>query len=178
MFDTMTVTKVGGAFCGALLVYLLAAFAGEMIYSPGGDHDATGEEHAKAYVIDTGADEEDGHEEESADAPAASGDLLADADPDKGAKAFAKCKACHKLDAGKNAVGPHLFGIVGRPIAAVDGYKYSSALAEVGGDWTPEALNAWLEDPRAFAKGTKMTAKTKKPEDRINLIAYLQTIGG
>ena len=174
MFDTMTLTKAGGALCGALLIYLLGVWGAELIYHSGGGHGAHGEEHAKAYVIDTGSEEGAGAAEEGPDFAA----LFAEADAGKGERAFAKCKACHKLGDGENGTGPHLFALVGRPIGGVDGYSYSSALAEIGGNWTPEALNDWLENPGAFAKGTKMSFKTPKIADRVNLIAYLQTIGG
>jgi len=39
-----------------------------------------------------------------------------------------KCKSCHKLEDGKNATGPHLYSVVGRPVAGVEGFKYSDAL--------------------------------------------------
>ena len=56
MFDTMTITKATGAVCGSLLVYLLAAWAGDSLYHVGHDSHG-GEEIAQAYTIDTGADE-------------------------------------------------------------------------------------------------------------------------
>ena len=37
MFDTMTLTKVTGAVCGSLLVYLFISWAGESIYGGGGE---------------------------------------------------------------------------------------------------------------------------------------------
>ena len=49
MFDTMTFTKVLGALCGSLLVFLLGAWAAEELYRTGGGKDQT-----QAYVIDTG----------------------------------------------------------------------------------------------------------------------------
>ena len=65
-----------------------------------------------------------------------------------GERVFGKCKACHKLD-GTNGTGPHLNGVVGREIAAVDGFAYSDALAGMSGDqWTPENLNGFLENPK------------------------------
>ena len=41
MFDTMTITKAGGALCGSLLIFLLAKWAGEGLYhvSAGGHVD-------------------------------------------------------------------------------------------------------------------------------------------
>ena len=49
MFDTMTVTKVGGAFCGALLAFLLLNWLADGIYSSEGRH---GEHAEAAYVIE------------------------------------------------------------------------------------------------------------------------------
>jgi cytochrome c len=52
-------------------------------------------------------------------------------------------------------------------------------MAEHGGDWTPEALNAFLENPKGWMPGTKMSfAGLPDVEDRANLIAYLETFGG
>ncbi|WP_299427918.1 cytochrome c family protein [uncultured Shimia sp.] len=102
-------------------------------------------------------------------------DLLPQADSAKGEKAFKKCKACHTVDqGGKKKTGPNLFGIVGAPVASVDGYKYSKALVALGGTWSVDQLDAFLTKPKALVKGTKMTfAGMKKATDRANLIAYL-----
>jgi len=76
-------------------------------------------------------------------------------------------------------VGPHLYSLIDRPIAIVDGFGYSEVLATKGGEWDIETLQAFLEDPKGWAPGTKMSfSGLKKPEDRADLIAYLQTIGG
>ncbi|PIE08276.1 MAG: cytochrome c family protein [Rhodobacterales bacterium] len=116
----------------------------------------------------------------AAEAPAddAFAALYAAADPAKGEKAFKKCKACHSLEQGVNGTGPSLYGVVGRPIGTAEGFKYSADIAGNGGTWTPEELNIWLENPKAYAGSSKMNTKTKKAEDRANLIAYLATIGG
>ncbi|WP_136636473.1 c-type cytochrome [Pseudooceanicola onchidii] len=172
MFDTMTITKVGGAFCGALLVFLLGNWAAELLYSTeSGGH---GDEYTQAYVIETGEEEGGAAEEEGPDFAT----LLASADVASGSKVFGKCKACHKID-GTNATGPHLDGVVGRAVDAVDGYAYSGALEAVFDTWTPEHLNTFLENPKGAAPGTKMSfAGLRKAEDRADLIAYLQSIGG
>ncbi|MHC0052386.1 c-type cytochrome [Actibacterium sp. D379-3] len=172
MFDTMTITKIVGGFCGALLIFLLGSWAGDALYSTGGGH---GDEGHQAYVIDTGEDE-GGAEEAVAEVPFA--DVLASADVAKGEKVFSKCKACHKID-GTNATGPHLDGVVGRPAGAVEGFGYSGALTAVVDVWTPEHISDFLINPKSFAPGTKMSfAGLKKVEDRANLIAYLETLGG
>jgi S-disulfanyl-L-cysteine oxidoreductase SoxD len=97
-----------------------------------------------------------------------------------GETVFKKCSACHKVgDDAKNAVGPALNGIVDAPMAQVEGFKYSATLAEMGAGgaiWDAASLHAFLENPRGFVKGTKMSfAGLKKPEDRDAVIAYLST---
>ncbi len=174
MFDTMTVTKVGGALCGALLIFLLLNWAADGIYSTEAGH---GDHAEAAYVIEVegeSAEADHGDAAETVDVAA----LVAAGDVAKGAKLFGKCKACHKIDDGANATGPSLFGIVGKDVASVAGFKYSSPMAAVEGDWTVELLNTFLTKPKVMVPGTKMSfAGLKKDADRANLIAYLQTIG-
>lgn len=173
MFDTMTLTKAGGALCGALLIFLLANWGAETLYTTGGA--GHGEEAAQAYTIATA--EGEGEAAPAAEGPAFA-DVLASADAAAGEKVFGKCKACHKVD-GTNATGPHLDGIVNRDIGSVDGFGYSATLAGLDGAWTPEALSGFLENPKGYAAGTKMSfAGLPKIEDRANVIAYLQSLGG
>lgn len=167
MFDTMTLTKIGGGFLGALLILLLGKWAAEELYHVGGHGEA-------AYVIEV----EEAPAGGDAEAEVSIEELLASADVAKGAKVFKKCGACHKLEAGANGTGPSLYGVVGHDIGSVEGYSYSGALIALEGDWTPEALNGFLAKPKAYAPGTAMGfAGLKKPTDRANVIAYLQTIG-
>ena len=97
-----------------------------------------------------------------------------------GEKVFRKCKACHAVGEGaENKIGPVLNGIIDRPVASVEGFGYSdvlTGLAAEGKTWTPEELAAFLEKPRKYAKGTKMSfAGLRKEDDRMNVIAYLAT---
>jgi cytochrome c len=106
--------------------------------------------------------------------------LLATADPAAGERVFAKCRSCHTLEeGGADGLGPHLYGVVGKPIGSQSGsFGYSSAIASHGGNWTFENLDHWLESPRGFADGTNMSFPgLPKVEDRANLIAYLNTMG-
>ncbi len=97
-------------------------------------------------------------------------------DATKGKKVFRKCKACHVVDSAKNRVGPTLQGVVGRQIAAVDGFKYSDAFKKQDIAWTPENLTKFLAKPKAFIKGTKMSfGGLRKPADIENVIAYIQS---
>ena len=170
MFDTMTITKAGGALCGSLLVFLLAGWAAEGLYHTGGGH---GDEVVQAYVIDTGADETETAAAEEVDFAT----LYAAADAAAGEKVFAKCRACHKID-GTDGTGPHLNGVVERAKAASPGFAYSDALKAMAGTaWTPENLYAFLQNPRGYAPGNKMSfAGLPKVEDRANVIAYLATL--
>jgi cytochrome c2 len=120
--------------------------------------------------------------EPTAEAPAENTELAA-ADPAliaAGEKVFKKCAACHKVgDGAKNAVGPMLNGIVGRAAGSVDGFKYSKPLAGMAAGglvWDDAALHAFLENPKGYLKGTKMSfAGLKAAEDRDAVIAYLST---
>ncbi len=176
MFDTMTMTKTLGALCGALLILLLSAWAAGALYHVGGS--GHGDHAQQAYVIEVEGADDHGEAEAEEEGPSFQ-ELLAAADVAKGAKAFSKCKACHKLEDGSNATGPHLFGVVGRAVGSVDGFGYSGKLVAVADNWSPENLDEFLANPKAFAPGTKMSFKGfKKPADRANMIAYLQSIGG
>ena len=167
MFDTMKFTMITASICGALLVFLLLKWAGEELFHVGGHY---GEQ--QAYVIDT--DEEDVAEAVE-EVPFAT--LMASADLGSGEKVFRKCSACHKLEDGANATGPHLYGVVGRAKASVDGFGYSGALAGLDGEWSIDNLSAFLEKPSAYVAGTSMNfAGLSKPQDRADLIAYLESV--
>jgi cytochrome c len=102
--------------------------------------------------------------------------LLASADPAAGQKASKRCATCHTFnDGGANRIGPNLWGIVGQDKGAVDGFKYSDAIRDMGGVWSYADLNAFLADPKGFLKGTKMNfAGIKSVEDRAAIIAYMR----
>ena len=171
MFDTMTMTKIMGGFCGAFLVFLLGGFFAEFIY-----HEKShGDDHHQAYTIDTGEDDAGGEEV----VEVAFADVYATADASEGPKLFRKCSACHKVEQGENSTGPYLAGIVGRPVEAAEGFgAYSGALSAATDVWTPEALNAFLENPKGYANGTSMNfAGFSKIEDRANIIAWLEQQG-
>lgn len=116
------------------------------------------------------------------EAPAPAGAATA-ADPTllaEGEKVFKKCAACHKVgDDAKNGTGPLLNGIVGRAAGDIEGFKYSKpllAMASEGLVWDDASLHAFLENPKGFMKGTKMSfAGLKKEDERAAVIAYLAT---
>lgn len=167
MFDTMVITKAVAGLCTALLFFLVGKWVADELYMPHGAAPV-------AYVIDLG--EEDAAVDEG---PAEEIDVMAlyaDASASAGEGLWRNCRACHSLEEGRHGVGPSLYGVVGRAIDAIDGFNYSGALLVLGDTWTVEALNAFLENPRAAAPGTTMSyAGMRSLQDRLNLIAYLDS---
>lgn len=104
----------------------------------------------------------------------------ADGDAAAGEKFFkSRCKACHTIEeGGKNKSGPNLFGVfgatAGQRVASFE-KKHSKALKGSGIVWSEETLDSFLTNPKALVKGTKMSIKVGKEDDRENLIAYLKT---
>lgn len=105
--------------------------------------------------------------------------LLAAADPAKGETVFAKCTACHTINqGGANGIGPNLWAALGKTHGHVAGFAYSDALKSVPGNWTFEAMDAWLASPRKYANGTKMSfAGLSNPEDRAAVMVYMNNQG-
>lgn len=173
MFDTMTFTKIVGGFCGAFLIFLLGGWAADLIYTSGEGGHGEGEQ---AYLIEV---PEGGAGAQPADAGPPFEELLASADVAAGETAFRACSSCHKVEEGVNGTGPSLYGVVGRPVDAVPGFNYSGALEQVVDVWTPEHINDFITNPRGYAPGTAMTYNgMRDPQDRANLIAWLDSLDG
>ena len=171
---SITFNQVAGAALGALLVFLLLGFGSDLIYHGVGGH---GDDEVLAFALDTG-DEDAAQPAEDAPAEVSLAALVAEADIDAGATVYNQCKACHKIEDGANGVGPHLWGVVGREIAAVDGFAYSDALKAKDGVWDLETLSAWLENPADWAPGTTMGyAGLADAADRVNVVAYMNAQG-
>ena len=169
MFDTMTMTKVVGGLCGTFLIYLLGGWAAETIYHGGGGHG----DGAQAYVIEVATETAEAEVVEEVDF----GVVMASASAADGEGLWRNCRSCHALEPGVNGVGPTLYGVVGRDVAAVDGFNYSGALVAVADVWTPDHLNGFLENPKGYAPGTAMGYNgMRSVEDRANLIAYLESV--
>lgn len=179
MFDTMVITKIVAALCGALLIFLVGKWAADALYMPA----HTGDHAQAVYPLPAEASAEDAPAVVADEAPAAAVEetvdvmtLYAQADAAAGETLWRNCRACHVLEAGRNGTGPSLYGVVGRAIDAVEGFNYSGALLAMGDTWTVEALNTFLESPRAAAPGTRMGyAGMRSMTDRLNLIAYLES---
>jgi len=117
-----------------------------------------------------------------AEGPIDWGTVLPAADVKAGEAVFAKCKSCHNADnGGPNGTGPNLWAVVGRKPGSHAGFAYSPGMTDFGAKqpaWDYEHLSEFLTAPQKYIAGTKMGfVGLKKPEDRINLIAYLHTLG-
>lgn len=84
------------------------------------------------------------------------------------------CGGCHSVDA--NRIGPRHRNVVGRAVASVPGYDYSSALRKLGGVWTPARLDLWLSGTQKMAPGSKMYLELDDPAERRLIIIYLQSV--
>jgi cytochrome c len=172
--DSFQLNKLAGAFLGTVFILMSVSLISDtLFYSPVPEK--------PGYIVEAA--------EPAAGEGAAAGDtaaiepiapLLASADAAAGEALFKKCAACHTPESGgANKVGPNLWGIVGRPIAAHAGFGYSAALKEYAsnGAWDYEKLSAFIAAPKATVKGTAMGyAGLKKADERANLIAYLRSL--
>ena len=116
------------------------------------------------------------------DTPPDWGTVLKTADVSAGEAKTAACKACHMFDpAGTNNIGPGLYGVLGRKPASHPGFSYSAGMTAFGAKqpvWDYQHVYEFLKSPGAYIDGTKMTFMgLKSPQDRINVIAYLHTLG-
>jgi cytochrome c len=105
-------------------------------------------------------------------------ELLAMGDAEAGQAVAKKCAACHSFEeGGPNKIGPDLWGVIGRDIASVPDFSYSSALTDKEGAWDYDKLNSFISSPKGWAPGTKMTfAGLRKPEDRADVLMYLRSL--
>ena len=167
----LTFNKVAGALLATALAIVglrelsSGIFSDEKVQKPG-------------FAVEVAADTTGG-EAAAADVPPDWGTVLPKADVAAGQAVFAKCQSCHSLTA--NGTGPDLMGVVGRKPGSEPGFAYSPAMQEFGAKqpiWDYEHIYEFVKNPQAYISGTKMTfVGLKKPEDRINVIAYLHTQG-
>ncbi len=116
---------------------------------------------------------------EGGGAEAAKPTNFAAGDVAKGAEVFKKCASCHSITSGgANGIGPNLYGVMGQKHGHIAGFAYSAGLLAKPGNWDFEGMDAWLKSPKKYAEGTKMSfAGLSKPEDRADVIAYLNAQG-
>ena len=169
--DTFELNKIAGGILATLLVMYFINAIGNIAVSPH-DLDAVAypvPEMEGAVTAAPAAAEEEG--------PSLAA-LLASADVDKGKKVAKKCVACHTFEqGGKNKIGPNLWNIVGRDMATMGGFSYSSKMTAVEGSWSFESIDNFLTNPKKYVPGNKMTFPgLKKATDRANVIAFLRSL--
>jgi cytochrome c len=167
--DNIEFTKIAGAVLAALLLIVGTKTLVESKAESAGQK--------VGYTLPAATAAPAGDKAAAAGAPAAGGDvmtLLAKANAENGKAVFAKCKSCHAVEKGKNAVGPSLWGVVDRAKGSVDGFGYSDAMKAKGGNWTFQDLAAFIANPKGYVAGTKMVFNgLPAAADQADLIAYL-----
>ena len=101
---------------------------------------------------------------------------LATASPERGEKVFRTCTACHAVDAdAPPGIGPNLWAVVGRAVASAEGFdRYTPAMRSLGGAWSPERLDRYLQQPMTEVEGTTMVFPgLASAADRADVIAWL-----
>ena len=166
--DSFEINKVLGALLGTCLVLLGVHIASGAIFTP-----PTAAKPGYEIVVP----EQTGGPAPAAPAEVPIESMLPTASIQAGTADVKVCQACHNFQKDQgNKVGPDLYGVVGRPVASVAGFNYSSALKAKGGTWTFDALNTWLANPRADVPGTLMTfAGVESEKQRADIIDYLNS---
>ncbi len=119
-------------------------------------------------------------------APAFAGDAA------KGENDFKKCKACHSITAPDGTdvvkggkVGPNLYGVVGRPLASVEGFAYGDGIKEAAAKglvWDEAMIAAYVVDPTAWLDqqtgdaGAKSKMTFKLASGGEDVAAYLASV--
>ena len=168
----LEVNKILASIIFAVLIVTLIGHFGDLLIDiEHHDHKET------AYKIDveemSTSDDSTAKKEEVIEPISA---LLASASIENGEKIFKKCSTCHNYEKGSaNKVGPHLWNLINRPKANVEGFAYSKELADYGGEWGYEELAEFLYKPKKYIKGTKMNfTGLKKVKDRADIVYFLR----
>ena len=171
--DDLGFNKIAGAvLVTALAIFGLRELSNELFQ----DHPAA----KPGYAITIAADAGGGAA--PVELPIDWGTELPKADVNAGKAVAAKCQSCHNLDSGgPNMTGPNLYGVLGRKPGSHPGFAYSSGMTDFGGKqpvWDFVHINDFITAPQKYIDGTKMTfVGLKQRQDRINVIAYLHTLG-
>ncbi|MBL6785184.1 MAG: cytochrome c family protein [Rickettsiales bacterium] len=151
------------------LIAMLCGFFTNLFYNPDYHNNKRGYQVA---VVETSTKKAKEKEE-----PVNIVEVMKLASLEKGKSLSKKCTACHSFNkGGPNKVGPNLWNIIETDIAAKPGYTYSKALAAIDGVWTYDAMYQFLNKPKKYAPGTKMSfIGFKKPKDIASMIEFLRS---
>ncbi|SEP02096.1 c-type cytochrome [Aquisalimonas asiatica] len=87
-----------------------------------------------------------------------------------------QCAGCHAVAPGSHRAGPSLHNILNRPAGAVSEFQYSPAMENADVVWTPETLDAFLENPEQVVPGSRMVFWGLDERERELVIRYLREI--
>ncbi len=174
----LEINKIAGAILLAGVIAMVSGLVAEGLYT-GTIAEKNENEGKRGYTI-AGAETAgaEGGAPAAEEKPVDIAPLMAKADVKAGEAVSKKCTSCHTFDkGGKNGVGPNQWGLVGNHFAHKDDYSYSAAImAMKDKKWGLQELSDFLTSPNKYIPGTKMSfAGIKNPQDRANLIAYLNT---
>ncbi len=166
----MELNKIAASILLSGLIIMMVSNVVDMLYSP--------EEYKIEHqtIVATGNNESQQKIEQVA---LDLGVLMQNASFEKGKSAAKKCIACHSFEKGEmNKVGPNLWNVVGNKKAHLgDSFNYSKAVLERGGKWGYEELFAFLKNPKAYIKGTRMAfAGISNPQEIADLVSYLRQL--
>ncbi len=89
---------------------------------------------------------------------------FAEGDAAAGEGLWRNCRSCHSIVDDSDTViqrggrtGPNLYGLPGRAVASIDGFRYSAPLLAFaampeGAEWTEELFVDYVADPTAFLR--------------------------
>ena len=170
--------KIFCAILSAILVYLLASFLSELLYNVD-NKKATKLSYNIENVEDNNKDFDKVNIESELKVitELELNQLLEKADLDKG-KTFVNknCASCHDFNMPiKNKIGPSLAKVIDRKIGNLSDYKYSKTLLNIDKEWNIVNLYYFLEKPKEWAPGTKMSYRGITDKQKLlNTIRYLK----
>jgi len=88
----------------------------------------------------------------------------------------ARCAGCHEDGRGQVTLGPSLVGIIGRKAGTQGGGTNSRGLTDSDITWDEASLRSYLASPSEKVHGTIMPIGVKNPQERDDLIAYLESL--
>lgn len=181
MSGGIEINKIAGAILLAGVIAMVSGLLAEGLYT-GSIVEKDNKDAKRGYTIEGAAPATGGETAAAAEEkPVDIIPYMAKADTKAGEAISKKCTSCHTFDkGGKNGVGPNQWGLVGNHFAHKDDYSYSPALTALKDkrSWTFQDLSDFVAAPMKDVPGTKMSfAGVKSPQDRANLIAYLNTLG-
>ena len=165
------------AILSAFLVYLLASFISELLYKIDKKKDIKLSYNLEELDNNKNLDKKVKDSELKKITALEINQLLEKADLEKG-KTFVdkNCASCHDFNLPiKNKIGPSLANILNRKIGSLSNYKYSKSLINIDKEWDVANLYYFLEKPKEWAPGTKMSYRGISDSVKlINTIKYLR----